>query len=260
MRPASETCPPACALSSTLPHSRIRHLVALACGGLQLALGQPSAGVFRTPTPSLHRQFANFCAGGPSAAGHGRATRAGTRHGGSQGMTHTLHCISESSVRSCSRMRRRGLLRLLFRRRCDLVADPGICLWTKHEGAGDGEICFARGAFSSLQLHPASSSSTFRNKVQRTGKTVLATRREPYSASAAECALDSSASLPSLSPLVGCRALHSFVWRGSLLKTWDPYVAVTPLLCCDSHVNKAKIENEKTELPAPGREQSWPLA
>ena len=80
----------------------------------------------------------------------------------------------------------------------------------------ENSIC--TGCFSSLQLHPASSSTTCRNKVQRTGKTVYA----PYLASAAECSLDSSAPLPSLSPFVGCRALHSFVWRGSLLKSWEP--------------------------------------
>ena len=92
---------------------------------------------------------------------------------------------------------------------------------TKHEGAGDGKIRFAQGASSSLQLHAASSSTTCRDKVQRTGKTVYA----PYSASAAQCALDSSAPLPSLSPFVGCRALCSFVWRGSLLTSWEPTAA-----------------------------------
>ena len=222
MRPASETCPPASASSSTLPHSRIRHLVALACGGLQLALGQPSAGVFGTPAPSLHRQFANFALAGlqpqDTAVPHEQAPVTGVYKAWPTRCTafqnppcdHVPGCGAEA---------------------CCVCSSAAVAIWLQIPGsvrAGDEarrrrrrENSICTGCFSSLQLHPAASSTTCRNKVQRTGKTVYA----PYSASAAQCALDSSAPLPSLSPFVGCRALHSFVWRGSLLKSWEPTAA-----------------------------------
>ena len=94
-------------------------------------------------------------------------------------------------------------------------------LVTKHEGAGDGKIQFAPGAF------PASSCIRLRalpRAVTRCrGRGRLCT--QPCFASAAQCALVSSAPLLSSSPFVGCRALHSCVWRGSLLKSWEPTAA-----------------------------------
>ena len=247
MRPASETCPPACALSSTLPHSRIRHLAALACGGLQLALGQPSAGVFGTPTPSLHRQVANFALAGlqpqDTAVPHEQAPVTGcTRHG-----PHVaLHFRILRAIMFPDAAQRPVAfalpppLRFGCRSR-DLSVDEA-----RRRRQRENSIC--TGCFSSLQLHPASSSTTCRNKVQRTGKTVYATvlRIRSSVRSGFFC------SPPILIAVRGLSRSPQFrLARFAAEK-----------LGTDSHVkqNQITIENEQTELPAQGREQNWPLA
>ena len=115
---------------------------------------------------------------------------------------------------------------------CCVCSSVAVAIWLQIPGsvrAGDEarrrrrrENSICTGCFSSLQLHPAASSTTCRNKVQRTGKTVYATVLRIRSSVRS---LDSSAPLLSSSPFVGCRALHSCVWRGSLLKSWEPTAA-----------------------------------
>ena len=249
MRPASETCPPASASSSTLPHSRIRHLVALACGGLQLALGQPSAGVFGTPAPSLHRQFANFALAGlqpqDTAVPHEQAPVTGVHKAWPTRCTafqnppcdHVPGCGAEA---------------------CCVCSSVAVAIWLQIPGsvrAGDEarrrrrrENSICTGCFSSLQLHPAASSTTCRNKVQRTGKTVYATvlRIRSSVRSGFFC-----------SPpfLIAVRGLS----RSAQLRLAR---FAAEKLGTDSRVkqNQITIENEQTELPAQGREQSRPLA
>ena len=221
MRPASETCPPASASSSTLPHSRIRHLVALACGGLQLALGQPSAGVFGTPAPSLHRQFANFALAGlqpqDTAVPHEQAPVTGVYKAWPTRCTafqnppcdHVPGCGAEA---------------------CCVCSSVAVAIWLQIPGSVCGRSTKVQ-ATGKFDLHrvllPASSCMRLRalpRAVTRCrGRGRLCT--QPCFASAAQCALVSSAPLLSSSPFVGCRALHSCVWRGSLLKSWEPTAA-----------------------------------
>ena len=173
MRPASETCPPACALSSTLPHSRIRHLAALACGGLQLALGQPSAGVFGTPTPSLHRQVANFALAGLQPQDTAVPEEQQALVTGDYKAWST-HCAAFQNP-PCDHVPGCGAGAFAFALSSPLRFGCKSRDLSGHEGAGDEEIRFAQGAFSSLQLHPASSVTACHKKVLRAGKTVYAT-------------------------------------------------------------------------------------